>query len=30
MKSIGDIKKECLATMKMSEKVQTLINNEGN
>ena len=30
VRSIGDIKKECLATMKMSEKVQTRINNEGN
>ena len=30
IRSIGDIKKECLATMKMSEKVQTRINNEGN
>ena len=30
IRTIGDIKKECLATMKMSEKVQTRINNEGN
>ena len=30
IRSIGDIKKECLATMKMSEKVQSRINNEGN
>ena len=30
MRSIRDIKKECLATMKMSEKVQSRINNEGN
>ena len=30
IRSIRDIKKECLATMKMSEKVQSRINNEGN
>ena len=30
VRTIGDIKKECLATMKISEKVQTRINNEGN
>lgn len=30
IRSIGDIKKECLATMKISEKVQCRINNEGN
>jgi hypothetical protein len=30
LRSIGDIKKECLATMKMSEKMQSKINNEGN
>ena len=30
IRSIDDIKKECLATMKISEKVQSRINNEGN
>ena len=30
IRSICDIKKECLATMKMSEKMQSRINNEGN
>lgn len=30
IRTIGDIKKECIATMKMSEKVQSRINNEGN
>ena len=30
VRSIRDIKKECLATMKISEKVQSRINNEGN
>ena len=30
IRSIDEIKKECLATMKISEKVQSRINNEGN
>ena len=30
IRSIDDIKKECFATMKISEKVQNQINNEGN